>query len=266
MIGLWPHRTPEEYKVLAQRHMSAGVEGCTRELTSPGPQAHNCGALYLAAVLICYCTFAAGPDGPDDLLICRVGPDAALVWRPMVQGVHLIRQVCALEHLFSGLMSPLGPASPEEEREPPPSSVLPVCARPESVFPRIEWEAALGRLREFVAEEEGDASWHALDTLMNIYGATYGRDDDGLYDGDPNDQHVFRWLYCIDQDFVACVQRQEPFALLVLAHFALLLETISGGWYIQTWRDHLITTIGRLLPEEYQFWLQWPAEQAGLSL
>lgn len=268
--NLWPHRTPDEYLALAQQHMAAGVAACTGELTSPGPQSHNCGALYLAAVLICYCTFAAGPDGPQDLLICRVGPDAALVWRPMVQGVNLIRQVCCNEDLFGGLMSPLAPSTTTGELSS--DSALPVCSRPGSVFPRIKWEVALGGLRDLTAAAEPamkhrdqDACCRALDMLIGIYSATYGRDQDGLYDGDPNNQHVFRWLYCLSQDFVACAQRQDQIALLILAYFAPLLETVGGGWYIRGWRDHLITSIRPLLSEEYLKWLNWPAEQAGIA-
>jgi hypothetical protein len=99
--------------------------------------------------------------------------------------------------------------------------------------------------------------------LIEIFYATYGRDEDGLYDGNLENQFVFRWLYCMDKDFVTCIHEKEPIALLILAYYGFLLGTVEEGWYICSWRDHLIKNIRRFIPDECQRWLRWPTEMLG---
>lgn len=114
------------YVSLAERHVSAGLSEFTRLL--PTLNDSNCGALYMAATLVCYYAFAAGPTGPGDFLICRDSDTRPpfgsqgendindsierLQWVSLIHGVRLIRWAVAPEILFSGLLAPLGPGIP----------------------------------------------------------------------------------------------------------------------------------------------------------
>jgi hypothetical protein len=196
-----------------------------------------------------------------------------------------MHQSFAPDVLFAGLMEPLrsGPAAGLLEQ--------PIYAR--DGFPRLDWEDALDGLREFIAgaipdkdgqegatptprtsletgqySEAAAASLKALDGLIGIYEATYGRrtgpDGDVTYHGPHENQFIFGWLYRVESDFVACVRRREPLALLVLAHFAVLLnrEAIRMGWYIEGWRDHIIAKVDDLLQDqECRRWMRWPMGQ-----
>lgn len=171
--------TRVEYLALAQQHLTAGVSGFSAQLARPAPE--TCGALYLGAVLTCYCTFADGPSGRDDLLVCTVkgegdgcgglhdertdrGEDASpavvgplsssspAVSMPFVYGVRLMHESFSPDVLFAGPMEPLARAPrplPLEE---------PVCVR--DGFPRLEWEAQLDGLRACVAAQCAASDGH----------------------------------------------------------------------------------------------------------
>lgn len=291
-------KSGDQYRSLAQKHLTAGLSGFSAELSRAGPE--NCGALYLGAVLTSYCTFASGPASANDLLICTADGDdtqdtgldistASLSWMPFVYGVRLMRQSFSPDQLFAGPMQAFKPGAPPEPLQ------KPVCARDRFRF--LDWEKALDGLRMLIAgappaeNDEGftttsSQSLHpdpdkdsartaicleALDDLIGIYVATYGRrDSEGeTTHGVPAEQQfVFGWLYRIGREFVACARRREPLALLVLAHYAVLLnlEVIPDGWYIDGWRKHIIARVADLIVDDkYREWVQWPIEQLALE-
>lgn len=200
---------------------------------------------------------------------------------PFVYGVRLMHQTFSPEVLFAGVMEPLGRELPSLPLD------TPVYLR--DGFPRVEWEEQLDGLREFVvtrdvaargAQEEGGApnegersrttaavAVHALDNLIGIYAAIYGRrgpDGEIRVDGPSHNQFVFGWLYRVEPGFAACVRRCDPSALLVLAHYAVLLnrQTTPSGWFLKGWKEHIIARVGVLLGEsETSKWMCWPMEQ-----
>jgi hypothetical protein len=208
--------------------------------------------------MTCYCTFAAGPASPDDLLVCTADKDGDEgTSMPFVYGVRLMHQTFTPDVLFTGLMEPFRTGSSGEVLE------SPVYVR--DGFARLEWEEALDGLRAFVGPEA--VYLKALDSLIGIYAATYGRrGEDGRisYDGPSENQFIFGWLYRIEREFVACVKNREASALLVLAHYAVLLneEVIRTGWYVEGWREHIIARVGEMLVgEECREYMRWPMEQ-----
>lgn len=287
-------RSRQQYLSLAQQHFTTGLAGFSAELAEPNGE--NCGSLYLGAVLTSYCTFAAGPTTPEDLLVgtaneaTSLSPldgDSSGPWMPFVHGVRLMHESFSPDVLFSGPMAPMGRGSPRRPLEDP------VCVR--DGFPRLDWEAALRDLRAFIAgcvetvreekqvgklpptvpdlsdtvSEEIRVCLRALDRLIGIYAATYGRQEsDGKlsYQGPGENQFVFGWLYTMEQAFVSSVRRREPCSMLVLAYFAVLLnsDTLPGAWYIEGWRQHIIETVLEFLVEdEYRDWMRWPVQQIG---
>ncbi|KAK5652152.1 hypothetical protein OQA88_10794 [Cercophora sp. LCS_1] len=279
-----------DYLSAAQRHLAAGLASFSAQLSCVRPE--NCGALYLAAVLTSYCTFAAGPTSRNDLLVCTADGDGdggdcaedsgaavgnnnnnnsnnASGWMPFVYGVRLMRQSFSPDVLFAGAMAPLGP-DPSVDA---PQLTLnrPVYAR--DGFPRLEWEAALDGLRAFLVVSDAAGCLEALDDLIGIYAATYGRRVPGQevsYDGPLENQFVFGWLYRTGSDFIARVRRREPPALLVLAHYAVLLggDAVRDEWFIEGWAMHMVTRVNELLAHNQSVagWMRWPTEQVDPTL
>ena len=250
------------YAALAADHISTGLAEMTPALVRMDDE--NCGALYVAATLVCYCTFAAGPSGPGDLLLCDIDGSGSGRRTPLIRGLSYIRQAVRPEALFSGLMAPLGPTPGEESADKSPPPTRPMFER--EGFPRIDWVEHFDQLRELVSQEDttGRETYvHCFENLRGIYAATYG-DDEGRYDGSPDLAFVHGWLYRSSDDYVACLRGREPLALILMAHFALLLRTMKD-WYLDGWTEHLLKRTREYTPGNLQEWIRWPTEQAGLE-
>ncbi|KAL2843347.1 hypothetical protein BJY01DRAFT_248635 [Aspergillus pseudoustus] len=247
----------KHYNLLATSHASKGLSGFTAALANPNPG--NCGALYVSAILVCYCTFAGGPTAPGDLLVCSVGGDSGDgTSRLLIQGVRIIREMVDPTTLFSGLLEPLRSAIANVSKN---QNSEPTCKR--NGFPRIEWEGPLEHLREVVVTTGGidmPAHIHALDGLVVIYHAAYG-DRDGVYTGPDLNSHIFGWLYRLRAPFLDCLHRNEPVSLLILAYYAVLFKTTEKCWYMDGWMEHLILAIKNVIGPDFACWMQWPIAQ-----
>ncbi|PKS08366.1 hypothetical protein jhhlp_005310 [Lomentospora prolificans] len=243
-----------EYLTIAESHLSQGVAEMTRLL--PDLNADNCQPLYVGAVLVCYCTFAAGPSSPSDLMICIVGDETAHQCMPMIHGVRLINRTMDPNVLYSGLMAPLRP------KEDGPKTVSSPTYRREN-FDRLNWEEALDTFHAFMGKTEHKHSeiyLSALDTLISTYEAIFGRGE-GHYNGSSEFGFVFGWIYRLTNDYISCLQRCEPLALLILAYYAVLFQTLTKSWFMDSWMNHIISRVAEMVGPEYGTWLLWPLEQ-----
>lgn len=246
----------QHYKSLAERHVSVGLAEFSKVLSNL--DSSNCGALYVSAVLVCYCTFAAGPIGPDDLLVCYATDEKAH-WMSLIHGVRLIRTTIDSTALFSGLMAPLCPIGE------PNLNQKPTFIR--EGFSRIDWEKPLYKLRNYIStcyEPDVDIYLRCCNDLLLIYEATYGKDD-GSHNISSDNQFVFAWLYRLDDNFVACLRHKRPLALLLLAYYCVLLKTMDKLWFMVGWSNHILGRVQYFIGTEYSIWLKWPIEHVKLS-
>ncbi|KAI0534689.1 hypothetical protein GGR58DRAFT_481927 [Xylaria digitata] len=254
--------TPKKlkYRDMAEHHASLGLRQFTSTLARVDKD--NCGAAYIAATLVCYCTFATGPAGSGDLLVCNLETTHDAGWLPLIYGVRLIREKFTEDVLFAGLMEPFMGAKPQADAETPPKEEDRRARCYREGFERLDWEEPLKELRDFVASQTpecADICLRELDNMMLIYEATFGHKD-ATFDPPLHNQFVFGWLYRIGKSFVGLLRQKNPSALVILAYYAVLLRTESL-WCIQGgWADHLLLTIRGLLEEDYTKWLYWPTE------
>jgi hypothetical protein len=246
----------QHYRSLAERHVSVGLAEFSKALSNL--DRGNCGALYVSATLVCYCNFAAGPTGPDDLLVCCASDEKGH-WMSLIHGVRLIRSTMDSTSLFSGLMAPLGPKNePNLDQNKKPTFIR-------DGFSRTNWEKPLNKLRKYISacnEPEIDIYMRCCDDLLLVYEATYGKDD-GSYDISSENQFIFAWLYRLDDGFVACLRRKRPLALLLLAYYCVLLKTIDKLWFMVGWADHILGRVHHFIGTEFGEWLRWPIEEVG---
>ncbi|KAI0517645.1 hypothetical protein F5B22DRAFT_112621 [Xylaria bambusicola] len=239
----------ERFKTLAKHHVALGLPQLTSALAHI--DSVNCGAAYIAATLVCYSTFASGPTSPGDLLSCNLDVEQGVLWVPMVHGVRLIRAKFDQDELFTELMEPMHARNFESS---PPRYTR-------EGLKRLDWEKALGALRDMVTRQKSDdaaACLSELDSLISIYEATFGPDQDGSYHGPSESQFVFGWLYRLGRPFVSRLQQKDSTALIILSYFAVLLKTMEYLWYMKGWADHLVAMVKGLVPEDDSVWLQWP--------
>ncbi|KAG7120401.1 hypothetical protein HYQ44_004897 [Verticillium longisporum] len=174
------HDRQAHYLSAARCHVSSGLAEVARTL--PNCDESNCGAVYLASLLVSYCSYAAGPSSPNDLFVCSVGDDTSQPRPALISGTRLLRESYRHDCLFSGLMEPFGPAT-HFSVDPRPTYLC-------HGFPRIDWVRPFEELRELIGSLDGpnfSVYNQAVDGLEVVYDATYGRGND-TYDGDKSNK------------------------------------------------------------------------------
>ncbi|KXJ94377.1 hypothetical protein Micbo1qcDRAFT_220949 [Microdochium bolleyi] len=78
-----------------------------------------------------------------------------------------------------------------------------------------------------------------------------------------NDATVFLWLFDFPDDVLPLLKHPTQETLLILAYFCVLLDRMSGRWWVHGWSTHLMGRIWPLLEDEYRIWVRWPMEQIG---
>ncbi|KAK2031027.1 hypothetical protein LX32DRAFT_637534 [Colletotrichum zoysiae] len=88
-------------------------------------------------------------------------------------------------------------------------------------------------------------------------------DDDGGRGMDIVD--IFIWKYFVSDEFLPLLRtpgaRQE--AVVIYAHFCIVLKRLESQWWLQGWATHLISQAWELLDESHKPWIQWPMDELG---
>ncbi|KAI5925187.1 hypothetical protein F4810DRAFT_700336 [Camillea tinctor] len=249
----------------AETHIAIALRQTTQILTNLSEQ--NCAELYIATVLICTCTFAKQP-GPRHLLIVAEGQEVA--WWELFRGVRIVVETIGIARIMALIASEAG----EGPSAPPVARTSTQQAEQEQtyiVFRTIEWETALSNLSSFV---EGQAPGPRKDTYRNTvnmlkwcFQETFGTSADPKPAADAKFQVIMIWMYVLEDEYVDMLKEDEPVALVILAYFAVLLQTLESVWYLRGWAAHIVQGVSGILessspqPIHHARWIEWPMTQ-----
>ncbi|KAK2006640.1 hypothetical protein LZ32DRAFT_611102 [Colletotrichum eremochloae] len=88
-----------------------------------------------------------------------------------------------------------------------------------------------------------------------------------LHDGgrDMDIVDIFIWKYFVSDEFLPLLKapgaNQE--AIVIYAHFCIVLKRLESQWWLQGWAMHLISQAWELLDESHKPWIQWPMDELG---
>ncbi|KAE8422827.1 putative Zn(II)2Cys6 transcription factor [Aspergillus pseudocaelatus] len=69
---------------------------------------------------------------------------------------------------------------------------------------------------------------------------------------------VIGWPALLDNSFWTRIKRHQPVALLILAHYAILLAQFNGhSWWLSGWSDHLLEAVDHILEDSDKTRLDW---------
>lgn len=71
---------------------------------------------------------------------------------------------------------------------------------------------------------------------------------------------IHMWAGRISQDFVELIYQRDPRALVILAHYCVLLKRNNHVWYLQGLGPRLLENIKEELGKEWIPWIQWPLD------
>jgi len=129
---------------------------------------------------------------------------------------------------------------------------------------RPDWERPVAALRDHIAAGidivEISPCLDALDSLAMSFETAYGRVD-CTKPGDAVDQFIFTWFYRLRDEYIECLRRKIPHAVVVLAYVMVLLKAMDYFWFVIGWPEHIMAVIRGLLSEDLRAWLVWPEDQ-----
>lgn len=76
---------------------------------------------------------------------------------------------------------------------------------------------------------------------------------------------TFSWPVQVPDAYVEMVKQRKPEALVLLAHYCLLLNRVNNFWWIQGMSRHLLENIHQNIGVEWEVWIGWPLQDLVLS-
>jgi hypothetical protein len=80
--------------------------------------------------------------------------------------------------------------------------------------------------------------------------------------GEPTD-FAFCWAYRIPVRFQDLIRERQPFALVVLAHYAVVLHHLHESWWMGSWGTRILNEIVDYLDPEWRELISWPIDATG---
>ncbi|KAJ5213971.1 hypothetical protein N7449_001140 [Penicillium cf. viridicatum] len=77
---------------------------------------------------------------------------------------------------------------------------------------------------------------------------------------------AFWWSFRIPAEFLELLEARRPFALVVLAHYSVILHHLKGSWWMGDWGNRILQEIGDILEPEWQDLINWPIDATGCFL
>ncbi|KAK3320343.1 hypothetical protein B0T19DRAFT_404846 [Cercophora scortea] len=73
------------------------------------------------------------------------------------------------------------------------------------------------------------------------------------------------WMWGVADSLVPLLKtpRRTPEAVVIFAHFCILLKHHESVWWLQGWGEHLIASAWEVLDETRRGWIAWPLEVVG---
>ncbi|KAJ5310093.1 RTA-like protein [Penicillium atrosanguineum] len=235
-----------QYLQQADDHFTFGIRSVTSVLSQLN--AENCQKVYMSAILICFIYFGRGPRPKEYLIFSTSGPAE---WLTLMHGVRLIVQTHRAK-VFSGLLEP---KSNEQSHD------LTTEMRNELHEHTVHTEAVQRLVERDISNKEDRGKYlAAIENLLEIMRGVYERRSAGSSGVDLMDL-LIGWVYRLSEEMVGSLERKEPYALVILAYWAVLLKYMDSAWFMSGWAEHVLSGISTCLDEEFCPWIEWPMKQ-----
>ncbi|KAE8154273.1 hypothetical protein BDV25DRAFT_115551, partial [Aspergillus avenaceus] len=239
------HEKPDlrvQYVAQADDHFTFGVQSVTTVLSRI--DSDNCQLVYMSAVLICLVYFGHGPRPGEYLVFSDAG---SAEWLVLMRGVRSIL-VSRHSEIFSGILKP----EPDESIE---------GVSPDLQDELCQHQARIVALQASVESlppsAEKDSYLHAIRTLPGTFEELYTMRSAGK-GGTALLPMVIGWIYRMPESFIVLLEHKDPYALMILAHWVIVLKYMNSSWMFIGWDKHVISGIRASLATELHEWIEWP--------
>lgn len=77
---------------------------------------------------------------------------------------------------------------------------------------------------------------------------------------DRNNGMAFSWPITVSQEYIAFLRSRRQMALVILAHYAVILYGVRDTWWAMGWGSKLIQELDQVVEDEWKSLLVWPME------
>ena len=227
------------YEEAATRHRNLALTSSVPFLNTITPI--NCHALFaLSSIVSVLSLIFPHPSPPTGLGLPSDPLDTTLEFFMVIRGVKTVLS-SAQEWIAQGPLATLT----QYNWQP---SLVPLADDVKAAFERLE-----SRM-EGAAEEPAlcEAYARAIQRLKVAFQTDKViRDEPGL---------AFTWPVLVPERYVMELGNRKPMALAVLGHYAVLLHSNNGTWWLEGRGRLLLDTVLQLLPSEWLSAVDWPRE------
>lgn len=230
----------EHYRHIAHSHQDRALS--TFQSIMPNISQFNCHASFAFSSLVVVHAFAS-PRSPRSLAFTDQMQESA-DWLLLIRGVNSILQTVwpfVENGPLRGLLQP-GMHHALETRLPKAvdsqlNSLVELCQR----------------------SSEGDdavaAYTFAAQALRNCYAKIFTRAS-----VECEIATAFTWPVAVPEEFIRLLNMRKPEALVILAHYCVVLHHLDDYWWLRGWATHLVHNIYSEIDEPWQGWIQWPSD------
>ncbi|KAL8689431.1 MAG: hypothetical protein Q9218_004904 [Villophora microphyllina] len=237
------HLRPDQahqYQNIAASHQDKALS--VFRVNVPNVTESNCHAFFALSSLIVVYGFAS-PRKPGTAVFTDEGQDSE-DWLPLIRGVNSILQQAwpvVGGGPLRGLLQP-GVFNTTDTR-------LPRAAD-------LQLKSLIDLCQSADAGDEAiDAYIEAVKALRKCYAKIFTRSSVECEVGT-----AFTWPVEVPNKFIELLRARAPHALIILAHYCVVLHHLNDYWWMNGWGAHLIENIYNELQDPWRDWIQWPSE------
>ncbi|KAK9238659.1 hypothetical protein V1525DRAFT_400653 [Lipomyces kononenkoae] len=232
------------YIEMATEHQSSALSLFRSELNRITPL--NCNALFAFSSILSILTFASSPCTGIDQRMASV--EGILGAFGLLRGVYGILHT-AWDYIEKGQLGPV-------VREARAISERTVADEAREALPAME----------YLDEVNSNAS---LDTdAKEAYGVSIRKLRDCFQKLNARCQQVrtaMSWPITVPPAYISLLKSRQPMALVILAHYCVILSWVDWCWWLTGWGERVIREIYRCLDARWRLSIQWPIKMVGLA-
>ncbi|KAL4884437.1 hypothetical protein BJY04DRAFT_8435 [Aspergillus karnatakaensis] len=74
---------------------------------------------------------------------------------------------------------------------------------------------------------------------------------------------AFQWIFQVPSEYMELYRQREPFALVILAHYAVIIHFLRRHWWMGEWGLRLVREIGQHLDSKWRNSITWVLDATG---
>ncbi|KAI9369307.1 hypothetical protein BJX61DRAFT_536528 [Aspergillus egyptiacus] len=121
---------------------------------------------------------------------------------------------------------------------------------------------SLTQLNAKLARQDPDHDREVYDTTIKHLGSSL----DKVSRGGETMIVAFQWIFQVPSKFMELFRQREPFALVILAHYAVIIHFLRRHWWMGDWAARLIRNIGEHLDATWRNSISWVLDATGYYL